>query len=89
MRRAESAGSHIKTAASGWIVAASSGCALAYSALTRAAASSATSALTRAMQQPLNPAPLNLAPYTPGVFTRISYSCISGSQPSPKEAVNK
>jgi len=61
---------------------ANSGWAFSYSSFTYEAAASAFTASTKARQHPLKPAPLNLAPYTPGAFRRILYSWISGSAPS-------
>lgn len=79
--RAQSPDSQINTAASGFIWLANSGWNLRYSNLTYDAASSARSASTNARQHPLNPAPLNREPSTPGAFWRISFSCINGSEP--------
>lgn len=83
--RAQFPASQINTAESGFNWLANSGWCLKYSSLTYAAASAARLASTNAIQHPLNPAPLNRAPNTPGAFRRISFSCINGSQPLQKQ----
>jgi hypothetical protein len=49
------------------------------------AASFALSAATNATQQPRKPAPLNLAPITPGAFCTIANSCTISSHPGSVE----
>lgn len=70
--RAQSPASQIRTAVSWFIWLAKAGWTFWYSFLTKDAAAAAQSASTKAIQQPLNPAPLNLAPNTPGALRRIS-----------------